>query len=305
MAAVVGPRPRGYCSVAQVGRFRSSRRGSTRRLGDDSLVVRNQVQELVLHVHRQERGVTACQSLGETHRCSPATGAAGSRRSGPILAAIAMLRAGSPGCQGTVSRADSCSDLELIRPRAGVLPCTCVRVRIRFERCTWLVCGVSCRRLVEEPRGGSVKPGKSGVAEKPRLLVIDRDSSHEKSSLDCLSESFDRVTVRTVSKALALLRDQKFDGVFVDASQLAAVRWVGMMMQAEEILDAISDGVAVVDPDLRIIWANPEFQSLAGSSEAAVGALVLRGARQGRDPGPGPVSVHHGRWPPRRRRAPR
>jgi CheY-like chemotaxis protein len=109
------------------------------------------------------------------------------------------------------------------------------------------------------------------VAEKPRLLVIARDSSHEKSSLGCLSESSERVTVRSVSKALALLRDEKFDAVFVDASQLSAVRWVGMIMQAGEILDAISDGVAVVDPDLRIIWANPEFQSLAGSSEAVTG----------------------------------
>ncbi len=68
------------------------------------------------------------------------------------------------------------------------------------------------------------------------------------------------------------MRDQKFDAVFVDASQLAAVRWVGTMMQAGEILDAISDGVAVVDPELRIIWANPEFQSLAGSTVTLAGA---------------------------------
>jgi len=80
------------------------------------------------------------------------------------------------------------------------------------------------------------------------------------------------VTVRTISKALALLRDQKFDAVFVDASQLSAVRWVGMMIQAEEILDAISDGVAVVDPDLRIIWANPEFHLLTVSAAPTVGA---------------------------------
>src|SRR5262249_47043741 len=54
--------------------------------------------------------------------------------------------------------------------------------------------------------------------------------------------------------------------VYVDASQLSAIRWVGMMIQAEEILEAISDGVAVVDPDLRIIWVNPEFNSLTDSS---------------------------------------
>ena len=79
------------------------------------------------------------------------------------------------------------------------------------------------------------------------------------------------MTVRTISKALALLRDQSFDAVYVDASQLSAVRWVGMMIQAEEILDAISDGVAVVDPDLRIIWANPEFHLLTDSATQVVG----------------------------------
>ncbi len=110
------------------------------------------------------------------------------------------------------------------------------------------------------------------MAGKPRLLVIDRDGLQGKSTLDCLSESFDVLTVRTISKALALLRDQKFAAVYVDASQLASVRWVGMMIQAEEILDAISDGVAVVDPDLRIIWANPEFHLLTDSSSPGVGS---------------------------------
>ena len=35
----------------------------------------------------------------------------------------------------------------------------------------------------------------TGVAGKPRLLVIDRDSSQGKSSLDCLSDSFELVMV--------------------------------------------------------------------------------------------------------------
>jgi CheY-like chemotaxis protein len=96
------------------------------------------------------------------------------------------------------------------------------------------------------------------------------------------------VTVRTVSKALAVLRDQKFDAVFVDASQLAAVRWVGMMIQAEEILDAISDGVAVVDPDLRIIWANPEFHLLTASSTQTAGSPFYQSLGQCEILGPDP-----------------
>jgi CheY-like chemotaxis protein/PAS domain-containing protein len=110
------------------------------------------------------------------------------------------------------------------------------------------------------------------VAEKPRLLVIDREASPGKATLEKLAESFNLVTVHSISKALSLLRESQFGGVYVDATQLSAVRWVGMIIQAEEILDAIADGVVVVDPDLRIIWANPEFLSLTDSKVPCVGA---------------------------------
>ncbi len=130
--------------------------------------------------------------------------------------------------------------------------------------------------------------GATGVAAKPRLLVIDRDNAHGRSSFDHLSESFELVMVRTISKALSLLREQKFAAVYVDASQLSAVRWVGMMIQAEEILDAISDGVAVVDPDLRIIWANPEFYSLTDSTTPPVGLPFYHALGQPEILGPDP-----------------
>src|SRR5690242_2670420 len=91
-----------------------------------------------------------------------------------------------------------------------------------------------------------VTPGTMDVAEKPRLLVIDRDASAARPVVEKLGESFEVVTVHSISKALSLLRDSQFGGVYVDSTQLSAVRWVGMIIQAEEILDAIADGVAVV-----------------------------------------------------------
>jgi two-component system, sensor histidine kinase SagS len=128
----------------------------------------------------------------------------------------------------------------------------------------------------------------TGVVAKPRLLVIDRDTTPGKRCVDGLADSFELVVVRTISKALSLLRDQKFAAVYVDASQLSAVRWVGMMIQAEEILDAIADGVAVVDPDLRIIWANPEFHSLTDSSIHPVGSPFYQALGQAEILGPDP-----------------
>ncbi len=101
------------------------------------------------------------------------------------------------------------------------------------------------------------------MADKPRLLMIERDHTSSPEVREALAQGFDLVVARSMARALLLLRQHTFAGVYVDAAQLAAVRWAGVMIQADEILEAIADGVAVVDPDLNIIWANPEFQSLA------------------------------------------
>ncbi|WP_083670893.1 response regulator [Singulisphaera sp. GP187] len=114
------------------------------------------------------------------------------------------------------------------------------------------------------------------MAGKPRLLVIERDSHLGSSPREQLSQCYEIVTARTMARALVLLRDQEFDGVYVDTAQLTAVRWAGVLIQAEEILDAIADGVAIVDPDLRVIWANPEFHSLADQAVETIGGKFYR-----------------------------
>jgi CheY-like chemotaxis protein/PAS domain-containing protein len=97
------------------------------------------------------------------------------------------------------------------------------------------------------------------VASLPRLLVIERENRSSPEARAALEKSFDVVVARSMSRALVLLRQQEFAGVYVDAAQLVSVRWAGFLIQADEILDAIADGVAVVDPSLKILWANPEF----------------------------------------------
>ena len=114
------------------------------------------------------------------------------------------------------------------------------------------------------------------VAEKPRLLVIERDAQLTEAAHAHLAEHFEIVTARSMSRAMILLREQDFAGVYVDMAQLSAVRWAGVLIQADEILDAISDGVAVVDADLRIIWANPEFYSLVDPEVEPLGGKFYK-----------------------------
>ena len=122
----------------------------------------------------------------------------------------------------------------------------------------------------------SVGAGAKRVSEKPRLLVIERDSHADSATREHLAGFYEVVTARTMSRALVMLREQKFAGVYVDTAQLSAVRWAGVLIQADEILDAIADGVAVVDEDLRIIWANPEFHSFTDPGVESVGSKFYK-----------------------------
>lgn len=115
------------------------------------------------------------------------------------------------------------------------------------------------------------------MSQKPRVLVIEKDPVPVPGPVRAtLSERFDVVSVRSMARALAQLRNRDFDGVYVDSGQLASVRWAGVMLQADEVLDAISDGVAVVDPDLHVLWANPEFLLNTAPEVEAVGSNFFR-----------------------------
>jgi CheY-like chemotaxis protein len=70
----------------------------------------------------------------------------------------------------------------------------------------------------------------------------------------------DVVRVDSAAQGIALLRSERFDGVFLDPTDPAVTEVTGNLPQAERILQAMADGMAVVDVDLRILWANPTFE---------------------------------------------
>jgi CheY-like chemotaxis protein/GAF domain-containing protein len=70
----------------------------------------------------------------------------------------------------------------------------------------------------------------------------------------------DVVRVDNVAEGVALLKSQTFDGVFLDPADPAVREVTGNLPQAERILQAMADGMAVVDAELRVLWANPTFE---------------------------------------------
>src|SRR4051812_6504967 len=81
--------------------------------------------------------------------------------------------------------------------------------------------------------------------------------------LEPCREDWDLVRVSSVAEGLALLRQQDFDGVYLNPHDPALRERAGSLLQADYILEVLSDGVALVNPDLRVNWANLTFERWA------------------------------------------
>jgi CheY-like chemotaxis protein len=107
-----------------------------------------------------------------------------------------------------------------------------------------------------------MRAGKN-VPERPRILVLEGAGRVAELLQPCLQDC-DVVRADSVSRALALLREQRFDAFCADSTEPALREQAGDLTRAGRLLDALADGVAVVGPDLRLIWANPAFANRCG-----------------------------------------
>jgi CheY-like chemotaxis protein len=82
---------------------------------------------------------------------------------------------------------------------------------------------------------------------------------------------WDVVRADSFHRAMTLLRADHFDGILVNPDDPVFRDSMGNFLQAGRILDILADGVAMVDADLRILWANPTFESWCGGPAAGRG----------------------------------
>jgi CheY-like chemotaxis protein len=116
------------------------------------------------------------------------------------------------------------------------------------------------------------------VPERPRILVLE-------SGVDPLVttplpdfEQSEVVRVRGLTHALELLRRERFDGFYAFTGDVQVWQRIANLVQGERILKAVSEGVAVVNPDLRILWANQAFEHLAGGPAVNLGFYEALGS---------------------------
>jgi CheY-like chemotaxis protein len=98
------------------------------------------------------------------------------------------------------------------------------------------------------------------VSDRPRILVLNSACNQAAQVLEHCQPECDIVRADNVVQGVALLRSERFDGVMLDPNDPALRDLTGSMPQPERILQAMADGMAVVDADLNILWTNPTFE---------------------------------------------
>jgi CheY-like chemotaxis protein/PAS domain-containing protein len=102
------------------------------------------------------------------------------------------------------------------------------------------------------------------LAERPRILVFDGPEHHTSEVLDRALPDYELVRVQSLVEGLALLQTEPFAGIF--ASPLDTSLWdrASSLLHSHYILQLLGDGVALVNPELKITWANATFEKWCG-----------------------------------------
>lgn len=116
------------------------------------------------------------------------------------------------------------------------------------------------------------------MSERPRILVLEGPGQKPLALLEPHQADGELVRVDSLGRALDLLRREPFDAFVVDPREPGIRDAARGFAQAERILQALTDGVALIDLDLKVTWANPAFEAWCGGPAAGRGFYEALGS---------------------------
>jgi CheY-like chemotaxis protein len=116
------------------------------------------------------------------------------------------------------------------------------------------------------------------VSDRPRILFLGTPGSASANGVQRCLRDGDVVAVDSLASALELIRRDRFDALLADPGDTTFVETLRTLFQANQILAAIPDGVALVDFDLKVRWANATFQAWCGGSAVGHGFYEALGS---------------------------
>ena len=94
------------------------------------------------------------------------------------------------------------------------------------------------------------------MSSKPKILLVCDSREDAEQLLARATQSHEVVVVQNPMRALAHLTREQFAGVYVSSEYLREAFDIGRLLQNEQILEKMPDGVVLLDTDNTIIWSN-------------------------------------------------
>ena len=126
------------------------------------------------------------------------------------------------------------------------------------------------------------------MSGRPRILVLPGASQMAGDLLHGRLADSDVVEVADWPHALRQLRAEAIDAIVLDAADAGPRERTAVLLQAENVLDALADGVAVVSLELSVLWANRTFERWCGGSSRGRNFYEALGSPAFLEPGGGP-----------------
>jgi CheY-like chemotaxis protein/GAF domain-containing protein len=107
------------------------------------------------------------------------------------------------------------------------------------------------------------------LSTKRKILLVCDSREYVEQVLAQAAHADEVVVVQSPMRALALLTRGDFAGVFVTSEHLREALQIGKLLQNEEILEGMADGVVLLDNDNTILWSNGRLREWTGRDEVA------------------------------------
>lgn len=105
------------------------------------------------------------------------------------------------------------------------------------------------------------------MSDRPRLLAFTGSGNNrDPDQLPAAFNGCEVAVVHTLQEGLSVLQSENFDGLFANVRNDRIRDRVLSILQTGSVLEVMEDGVAVLDAELRVVWANATFERWTGQS---------------------------------------
>ncbi len=105
------------------------------------------------------------------------------------------------------------------------------------------------------------------MSQRSKILCLVTGNDADIELPIAIRDSYEPVFVNSPIRALALLRRRSFAGVFASPEHLQEASRLGALLQDHRILSGMPDGVALIDVENCIVWANDRFCQWAATDD--------------------------------------